>query len=425
MGPSAIAALLLGALASGAGAVRIHVEAPTLEEALNGPAARYHKKLQDHNSDHLVLAYMRGYHPQMRRNMIAKYVGSLRQAGSNAAVAIMVDAGICPELEDKYQHVCFRYDTLNIHNNAKAMSMHNAATASRFLYWVEVMKIHEAKFTKALATDMRDAFFQADPFIMPTFGGLVASTEYTMLLLGDCLWHTQRCQLCTMEGYDMKDACIGMGQYPISNVGVMYGTLQAMERTMELYSEALMNNKGPRCWDQALWNAFLYRGDLRKHVNVTLATSEYSPFSSVCDGPTMQLVEQEGGKRFLSSIHGNVFALVHQYDRIPYLASWFLPRLLNNHQISRPEPNLNVSKKLIPLDREHLHFKRKYMAKPHRVKKHTTYCQSPFRLSSPRPDLPCKPDMRAPEMHGNPQPLDAYLWRREEVPYFHIGMKAR
>lgn len=194
------------------------------------------------------------------------------------------------------------------------------------LRWMLISKYLEKenvrrKYSKVLLIDVRDSYFQSDPFkIIPTstkeafyvFKGVESIT------IANCGWN----------GGWVRD-CFGneilkeIGDNDIICSGVSIGTMDAVYEYLQLMKDILfyekksqlsMSSKFPECErngvDQGVHNVLVHK-DIIKHLSIM---SESDGYVVNMQGRTANVVNKQ-----VSNSKGDIFPIVHQYDRYPTL----------------------------------------------------------------------------------------------------------
>eukprot|EP00802_Teleaulax_amphioxeia_P015358 Tamp_15448.p1 GENE.Tamp_15448~~Tamp_15448.p1 ORF type:complete len:328 (+),score=31.45 Tamp_15448:418-1401(+) len=232
---------------------------------------------------------------------------------------------------------------LKPHSQYGPMNLHRFRLFSDFL--------HQAgpdAYNLVLMSDVRDVYFQLDPFETLRVGsGLGVAVEPAHLTIGGCeihsRWLSDEC-----SSYQVEGVLAALAHRSRSCAGTTIGTQEAVDKycTMilhearrtvrEVSAEAakafdgrITTFDGSRWWgwcnDQAMHNVLLWTGQFDAHMNVTLFDAESSPLATV---GTMKMLHTNADGELLTGClddkahdcdAAQIAALVHQYDRVDML----------------------------------------------------------------------------------------------------------
>lgn len=322
----------------------------------------------------LILGTQRGILPQELRVFLA----SLRSTGCQAEV-VVYSAGKSGEglqaVAKTFDASLVEYDYEELSRSHGPMNLHRFELFRFFLQEVR----GGDHYDQVLLCDVRDVFFQQDPFTyLSVEDGIGVAVEPDHLLIGNCSiharWLSNSCPVYQSEGIlekveSERRSCAG------TTIGTRAGILTYLEtilseasRTVQTLDDSASHNAhawegtvttkdgkgGWRWWcnDQGMHNALLWMGmfGLPGGANVTLHGAETSGLATVgtmhniyinevCANDSKifvstaallmpfdtQMIEQDGelmtgcGGSFKGCDGGVVASLVHQYDRVKVL----------------------------------------------------------------------------------------------------------
>ena len=194
------------------------------------------------------------------------------------------------------------------------------------LRWTLIAKYFEnentrKKYSKVLLIDVRDSYFQSDPFKIIPDG--VVNAFYVFkgvesVSIAACGWNGGWVRDCFGE-----NVLTEMGNNNIICSGVSIGTMEAVYeylRSMEdillntKKSQLSINSKFPNCErngvDQGVHNVLVYK-NMIKYLSIM---SENDGNVVNLQGKTAKVV-----KKLVTNLKGDIFPIVHQYDRYPDL----------------------------------------------------------------------------------------------------------
>ncbi len=167
------------------------------------------------------------------------------------------------------------------------------------------------EFAKVMLTDSRDVFFQGDPF--PLIGTrLISGLEENTI--GNCPWNSG-----WIRDLYGAEALAGLSGQRIVCSGVTLGPTQAIEAYLRAMCgeiwRCLPQVASGAGYDQGIHNQLILRGeipvDLTDNQGKIIATLGHEKTDHFRQDQTTGLV----------LVHGNLPAIVHQYDRHPDLAA--------------------------------------------------------------------------------------------------------
>jgi hypothetical protein len=186
----------------------------------------------------------------------------------------------------------------------------------RFLSIYEYLHNHWQEYDYVVTTDVKDVYFQADPFKFLVDRKLVVASEG--LVYKDEPWGNEN----LMQAYgpyvyeQFKDN-------EIFNVGTFGGTSEYVkDMVFNIFTNAI-NRPIPIC-DQAVFNVLLNTQPFKDIASKTIQwAAELGTIMdpSKIDGfrPNLLFAEPVWENGLLKDVTGHLFPIVHQYDRVPML----------------------------------------------------------------------------------------------------------
>ena len=186
----------------------------------------------------------------------------------------------------------------------------------RFLSIYEYLHQNWTKYDYVVTTDVKDVYFQADPFKFLVDRKLVVASEG--LVYKDEPWGNEN----LMQAYgpyvyeQFKDN-------EIFNVGTFGGTSEYVkDMVFNIFTNAI-NRPIPIC-DQAVFNVLLNTQPFKDIASKTIQwAAELGTIMdpSKIDGfrPNLLFAEPVWENGLLKDVTGHLFPIVHQYDRVPML----------------------------------------------------------------------------------------------------------
>jgi len=231
------------------------------------------------------------------------FLASLRAVGSTAEVVIFsAERGGRADLAEvtaTFGARMIEYDFEDLSAKYGPMNLHRFRLFSDFL-----RKAGPTAFEQVLLCDVRDVFFQQDPFeALGVHDGLGVALEPEHLPIGACeihsRWLSDEC-----GAYKVEQVLDQIADKSRSCAGTTIGTQTAIEKYCHLMeSEArrtvrevsedqgrafegrITSFDGKKWWgwcnDQGMHNALLWTGRLQEHVNVTFYRAETSLLATV------------------------------------------------------------------------------------------------------------------------------------------------
>lgn len=184
--------------------------------------------------------------------------------------------------------------------------------ASRYFMYRDFLGQVGQNYNCVMLTDIRDVFFQADPFENVTPNKLSVFEETSTVPLGKEPFNSKWIK--TLFGAECFDV---MSDFSIICSGVTIGGTDSVVNYLDRMTEYLVRFHEPNGFDQGVHN-YLIRNDLIDQVDIYC----YG------DGPVLNLgivspstiKRNDAGEVLLQN--GEVSSVVHQYDRIPELIEY-------------------------------------------------------------------------------------------------------
>jgi hypothetical protein len=185
----------------------------------------------------------------------------------------------------------------------------------RFFAYLDYLSSTDVSYENVMLTDVRDVFFQADPFGFDLGGDLNCFLEDSGETLG-----TQPHNRKWLEAAFGRDAAREMSAMPIVCAGVTLGAVELMLRYLEVMADFLLRlpHQGVGL-DQAVHNYVLHKGLVPGARLIPNGAGIVS---------TLGIVPEERVAELSSA------AVLHQYDRHPALTA----RLLDSLESAHPGP---------------------------------------------------------------------------------------
>ena len=241
------------------------------------------------------------------------YTGDLvlfRGRGNPWPGAVTDDYGVKVELFDEpYPYVTSMSDSTGL--LPARLPREPTVYVSRYILCYLYLRQHGHRYDRVMLADVRDMFFQRDPFDFPWHSDLCCFLEDDKVTIMES--HANRRWVGAAAG---EDTLQEIGDEIVSCSGLTTGTaagvLRYLEQMVSLTIEALSDEKVPldKLNDQGLHNVLLYKGRLG---NVRLLTNETGPVLTL--GYTAKgSVKRDSHGQFLIE-GGDVANVLHQYDR--------------------------------------------------------------------------------------------------------------
>jgi hypothetical protein len=192
----------------------------------------------------------------------------------------------------------------------------------RHLLYLQYLRDRQREFDRVFITDIRDVFFQADPFAWRQPEGL-----HVFLLDGvHTVKSSQLCRNWTENQFGRTDATPHLDK-AVSCAGTTFGDAGAMVNYLSQMVETSLRARKLRKMvagdDQAVHNYLIYEKLL---PSATLYTNGSGPVMTTTVPMTMADLRFDREGRVLDDA-GAVVPVLHQYDRVPGLKEHLIGRL--------------------------------------------------------------------------------------------------
>jgi hypothetical protein len=283
-------------------------------------------------SRHLVL----GAEYNIREVELRIFLASLRGSGCRADVVLFSGRE-----QDHTKRLAERFGATLMHYDFETLNQtHGPVGVHRFHLYRRFLDRRRAQYDYVLHTDVRDVMFQDDPFQrIEAFGGGVFFLESNHLLIGTSPtnrgWMTENCTIYWREQILEQTAhrlrCCSGNMFGTSDAAYWYARL--MEEEQQRTSDAERDAQGQVvgrgwCADQAVHQALLWTGRFSSKMhNVTTYQNEDGPLCTMGDMISVS-VDEYGDVR---NILGDLYAVVHQYDRHKRVRDTIAARYSDDH----------------------------------------------------------------------------------------------
>ena len=266
-------------------------------------------------------------------SILYRWLRSLREAGASCDVVVFTDdplneaAGIVAR---KYGARLVRFIPTLAGVDPQLMEQFSNQMIKNYKFAIlgQWLAKEGSTFDAAGFVDVRDAYFQRDPFSTIPCDGFSAFTETAAVnLLARASIHRDHYEKHCDTGFD------AMSRFPPINSGCFFGSRGVfLDVMMRCHRKVVACGKG---YDQGTFTEVLYQESFTEaHIN--LFTTEHGPVAHVSISRALQL----NGDGLVVNEAGEPYALVHQYDRFA-----FLERLRDDRfpiDVSRPPFNLSA-----------------------------------------------------------------------------------
>jgi hypothetical protein len=178
------------------------------------------------------------------------------------------------------------------------------------------------QYDKVMLTDVRDVFFQADPFQQIDSDHLYLFREHGSDTL-DTQARNRRWVLATFGRKVLRR----IGKHPIVCAGITIGGFSKVLGYLETMEPELLRRTPVYIPDQGIHNAMAYTGAF-DHLNPIIVENGDGPVLTVGMMKASE-IRLDRGDRLVDS-NGRPFAVIHQYDRHPLLVAAFRRQLTAN-----------------------------------------------------------------------------------------------
>ncbi|GHB95335.1 hypothetical protein [Cerasicoccus arenae] len=194
-------------------------------------------------------------------------------------------------------------------------------TSARYLYYYLYIAANKDRFSNVLLTDVRDVFFQADPFSYPTNSELNFFLEHPNARIGSCpvnsFW---------FRGLYGEEDLKRHSERRVSCSGTTIGTtegildyLRSMTDELTATNARMTNVDGT---DQAAHNGMIVN---EKVSNYRIWENGSGPILTLGYEPVDNFLPDEEG--LVRNFDGSIIPIIHQYDRHQVLIDAMLGRI--------------------------------------------------------------------------------------------------
>lgn len=191
--------------------------------------------------------------------------------------------------------------------------------SSRFIQYLDFLRNNQMQYDKVMLTDVRDVFFQADPFEQITSNQLWMFLEH-----GTATLATQPRNRRWVEATFGRNVLRQIGHQPVICAGITMGGMKNVLGYLEAMEPELLARTPVYIPDQGIHNAMAHTGAF-KHLNPLIVKNGDGPVLTVgmMEDSEMQLDSDNQ----LTGFRGKPYPVIHQYDRHPKLVSAFKNQL--------------------------------------------------------------------------------------------------
>lgn len=184
---------------------------------------------------------------------------------------------------------------------------------SRFVQYLDFLKNREANYAKVMLTDVRDVYFQADPFNRIPDNQLWMFQEHGPALLGK-----EKRNRKWIEATFGKRVLEQIAHQPVICAGITLGGFQNVLGYLGTMEPEVLRRTPVYIPDQGIHNALAYTGAFN-HLNPVIVKNAEGPVLTVGMMKDAEIVLDQRGLVVDSS--GNPYPVIHQYDRHPRLVA--------------------------------------------------------------------------------------------------------
>jgi hypothetical protein len=250
-------------------------------------------------------------------HQIKKFFLSLRQTAFTGDIYVFAGANTTPHtirLLKKHGANVIQFAGLSSlpANNLAGAAFHfpqpiNYFNFRHYLYY-DFLQKHQANYQYVLLTDIRDVYFQEDPFAFKQEEGLYCAVEGKTKAIKDCNYNGP-----WMEFIYGKEVLNEIGNEIISCAGTTWGTTAAiLDYLTKMLTEIAKLPDAKKAIDQAIHNYMIYKKML---PGVKFLTND--------DGVILTLSYEHsytiGADDKVRASNGEVVNTLHQFDRMPDL----------------------------------------------------------------------------------------------------------
>lgn len=195
-------------------------------------------------------------------------------------------------------------------SNANEMIIH----VYRFIIWYLFLTDKHLDYERIMLTDVRDVFFQKDPFDFSFCNDICCFVEDENILIKDCCFNSAWIK--NVYGDDLLQE---IGHYPPSCCGIIIGTLPAIRYYLENMIDQLVRIKTHHYGDDtAIHNYLVYK---RRLEGIHLYKNEAGPVIALMNKKRDTILINKQGR--LINRNNQTVNIVHQYDRYPEVVEKF------------------------------------------------------------------------------------------------------
>lgn len=231
----------------------------------------------------------------LKEGDIAPFIQSLAMTGYNGEVVIFL-----PESESELSERLSSYVITQQFEDKllNYMPIH----ALRYFLYNEYLKNKQTAYDKIMLSDLRDVYFQRDPFDFDMSGLCVFLEDIT---IGACPYNSS-----WIFALFNRETAEGMKDCQVSCSGITMGSSVSILDYLSIMRNYLLPPKQIVGYDQGVHNYILYKGLLK---DTHIYTNGFGPVLTM--GYMKRWEKTEEG--LLADHKGNPVNIIHQYDRHP------------------------------------------------------------------------------------------------------------
>lgn len=232
----------------------------------------------------------------LREVDIAPFIQSLAMTGYNGEVVIFL-----PESESELSDKLSSYVITQQFEDKllKYMPIH----ALRYFLYDEYLKNKQTAYDKIMLSDLRDVYFQRDPFDFDMQRGLCVFLEN--ITIGCCPYNSS-----WISVLFNRDTAESMRDCQVSCSGITIGSTACILDYLSIMRKYLLPPRQIVGYDQGVHNYILYKGLLK---DTHLYINDFGPVLTM--GYLKSWNKTEDG--LIADYKGNPVNVLHQYDRHP------------------------------------------------------------------------------------------------------------
>ena len=297
----------------------------TLREnpGLFAPFRRFDKPIQCPSQKQDIIFSVYNYPDPTK---LAKWMRSLRETGATCDVVIFTNNASNPLTHAVMRHYGGRYieyfssetgmpeveGLLSLPHMRKLHVHFSSEMIKNYKYTFVLCYLLEygEHYSRAAFMDVRDIYFQRDPFRHAECSGLTGFTETAALLVN----HRQH----IYRDHYPKHCRTGWEKWkhlPPLNSGCFFADVASMVSLLRK-ADRIIQECGPG-FDQGTFNELVYNGDLSPDMNISLFTTEHGPGAMIGNS----LAVHVNAFAEVTNEHGAIYSVMHQFDRFSQLKS--------------------------------------------------------------------------------------------------------